>query len=294
MAKKWGVDASYEVQHRVRLTSGYWMQEREVSQGDWRGVMGTGLREEVEGFLRSEVQVDTGGGKMMTAREFYGAKVGEDVGRYVGVEDDEYPMIYVDWEGAQAYCRELTEKEKRAGRLGEGWKYDLPTEAQWEYACRAGSKEAVYGGEMKILGNLNAPVLDRIAWYGGNSAVGYSGSGMYFQGAIYSSASWPEMAYAGGVCGPRRCGLKAGNAWGLKDMLGNVWEWCGDWLAGYPSSVNGVATDPRGPESGVHRVHRGGGWNGNAADCRAADRYGSQPGNRDSNLGFRPALVPSR
>jgi sulfatase modifying factor 1 len=96
------------------------------------------------------------------------------------------------------------------------------------------------------------------------------------------------------VCGPRRCGLKAGNAWGLKDMLGNVCEWCGDWAAGYPSSVNGVVTDPRGPESGVHRVYRGGCWRLNAANCRAAYRDGVQPGFRSTGLGFRPALVPSR
>jgi formylglycine-generating enzyme required for sulfatase activity len=297
MAKKWGDKWGYqafdEVQHRVRLTSGYWMQEREVSQGDWRGVMGTGLREEIEGFLRSETRVDTGVGKMATVREFFGAKVGEDAGRYVGVEDDEYPMIYVDWEGAQAYCRELTEKEKRAGRLGEGWKYELPTEAQWEYACRAGSKEAVYGGEMKIFGRYNAPVLDRIAWYGGNSAVGYPGSGIFFKGKIVSSASWPQMAYAGGVSGPRMCGLKAGNGWGLKDMLGNVAEWCGDWYGNYPVNRGGLVPDRGGPASGDRRVFRGGTWFADAVGCRAAYRYMAVPAFRISEVGFRAALVPS-
>jgi hypothetical protein len=74
-------------------------------------------------------------------------------------------------------------------------------------------------------------------------------------------------------------------------MLGNVFEWCGDWHAGYPSSVNGVVTDPHGPESGVRRVGRGGGWLDHAADCRAARRGGGQPGFRFHNLGFRPALI---
>jgi formylglycine-generating enzyme required for sulfatase activity len=257
--------------------------------------MGTGLRDEVEGFLRSETRaVDTGVGKMATVREFFGAKVGDDAGRYVGVENDEYPMIYVDWEGAQAYCRELTEKERRAGRLGEGWKYELPTEAQWEYACRSGSRGAVYAGEMKILGTYNAPILDRIAWYGGNSAVGYPGSGIFFKGKIVSSASWPQMAYAGGVSGPRMCGLKAGNGWGLKDMLGNVSEWCGDWYETYPANRNRLVQDPRGPASGSGRVLRGCSWFGQAAHCRAPVRMFGVAALRISDLGFRPALVPSR
>ena len=89
-------------------------------------------------------------------------------------------------------------------------------------------------------------------------------------------------------------GTKRANAFGLYDMHGNVWEWCGDWAIGYASSVNGVATDPRGPESGVRRVGRGGSWFTSAAFCRAAHRGGIQPGYRNPDLGFRPALVPSR
>ncbi len=270
------------------------MQEMEVSQGDWKRVMGSGLRAEVEGFLRSEQEVNVGEGKMMKVRDYYGAKVGEDVGKYVGVEDEGYPMIYVDWEGANAYCEALTQKEREGGRIAVGWRYALPTEAQWEYASRAGSKEEVYGGKMSILGNNNAPVLDRIAWYGGNSAVGYPGAGIYFRGSVYSSAGWEGMAYAGGVCGPRKCGEKRGNSWGLKDMIGNVWEWCFDWYGEYEVKAGGGVVDPRGAVQGVTRVYRGGSWGYDAVHCRSAFRNGNIPASRSNGLGFRLALVPSR
>jgi formylglycine-generating enzyme required for sulfatase activity len=293
MAKTWGRDSGDEVRHRVKLTRGYWMQEMEVSQGDWKRVMGSGLRAEVEGFLRSEQEVNVGQGKMMKVRDFYGAKVGEDVGKFVGVEDEGYPMIFVDWEGARAYCEALTQKEREGGRIGAGWRYELPTEAQWEYACRAGSKEEVYGGKMSVVERFNAPVLDRIAWYGGNSAVGYPGAGIYSRGKVYSSAGFEGLAYAGGVCGPRKCGEKRGNSWGLKDMIGNVWEWCVDWYGEYGVKAGEGVVDPRGAGQGVKRVNRGGGWSSHAVSCRSANRNGGNPALRDCDLGFRPALVPS-
>ncbi len=264
-----------------------------MSQGDWKRVMGSGLRAEVEGFLRSEQEVPVGQGKMMKLRDFYGAKVGEDVGKYVGVEDEGYPMIWVDWEGARAYCEMLTQKEREGGRIGAGWRYELPTEAQWEYACRAGSKEEVYGGKMSVFGKNNAPVLDRIAWYGGNSAVGYPGAGIYFRGSVVSSAEFEGMAYAGGVCGPRKCGEKRGNSWGLKDMIGNVNEWCFDWYGVYEVKGGGPVVDPRGAVQGDRRAFRGGSWLDVAVGCRSAIRGGSVPASRHFILGFRPALVPS-
>jgi formylglycine-generating enzyme required for sulfatase activity len=268
------------------------LQEREVSQGDWRRVMGRGLREEVEAFLRSEQKVEPGGGKMTKVLNSSRAKAGEDLAKYTGVQDEGYAMIYVDWEGARSYCEQLTQRERKAGRLPAGWKYALPTEAQWEYACRAGTREAVYGGDMKIVGEYNAPVLDRIAWYGGNSAVRYPGAGMYFRGNVVSSGGWKGMASAGGVCGPRMCGQKAANGWGLRDMIGNVWEWCGDWYGEYEAKEGGLTVDPRGPVQGVGRVVRGGCWHRSAAHCRAARRGKSAPGSRDLFMGFRPVLVP--
>jgi formylglycine-generating enzyme required for sulfatase activity len=291
MSKSWGWDASGELQHPVKLTRGYWMQEREVSQGDWKRVMGGGLSVEAECFLRSEREVLVGGDKPMKLRDFFAANVGENVGRYLGIEDDDYPMIYVDWEGAKAYCEEITQKERLAGRLDSGWRYALPSEAQWEYACRAGSKDAVYSGMMSVLGKCNAPVLDRIAWYGGNSAVGYPGAGIYFRGGIISSAGWEGMAYVGGVCGPRRCGDKASNDWGLKDMIGNVFEWCSDWFGEYGGSARGPVIDPIGPHQGTAKIRRGGAWDFGALACRAGCRYVADPAFRGSDLGFRVILV---
>ena len=122
----------------------------------------------------------------------------------------------------------------------------LPTEAEWEYACRAGTT-GDYAGN-----------LDDMGWYDKNS---------------------------GGQTHP--VGQKKPNAWGLYDMHGNVWEWCGDWHGDLPGG-----DDPVGPASGSRRVIRGGGWYRDACDCRSANRSGRGPGNRNCDLGFRVALVP--
>jgi formylglycine-generating enzyme required for sulfatase activity len=293
MAKKWGWDASGEIRHRVKLTRGYWMRETEVSQADWKRVMGSGLREEAERCFRSEDEVPVGGEKKMKLREFFGAQVGDDVQKFLGVEDSDYPMFFVDWMGAKSFCERLTLVEKESGKLDAGWRYDLPTEAQWEYACRAGSSTAVYSGEMRIDGKNSAPVLNGIAWYGGNSAVGYSGRGMLFRGSFTNSVNWEGMAFSGGLCGPRKCGDKASNLWGLSDMIGNVSEWCLDWYGPYSPKGATTAVDPKGSSPGLIpiRSSRGGSWIFGPAFCRAATRGGGAPSYRSNDLGFRPVLL---
>jgi formylglycine-generating enzyme required for sulfatase activity len=156
------------------------------------------------------------------------------------------PVENVSWEDAQAFIAKLNENQI----LPQGWKFALPTEAQWEYACRAGEKGPYSGGS-----------LDNVGWYDGNSA---------------------DKTH--------EVGQKKPNAWGLQDMHGNVWEWCADW---YAETLQG-GVDPTGLSSGVSRVLRGGSWDYRASNCRAAYRLRYFPGFRRNDLGFRPALVPSK
>jgi formylglycine-generating enzyme required for sulfatase activity len=164
--------------------------------------------------------------------------------------------------------------------LLEGWGWVLPTEAQWEYACRAGTETAIYSGSLSIKCIHNAPALDAIAWYGGNSSVGYTHTG-------FDTSDWKEKQHPGGTAGVREVGLKQANGWGLHDMIGNVWEWCEDRHGEYAS---GAATDPPGATDCSNRVLRGGGLGGNALFCRAAYRLRFVPESRLYYLGFRPAL----
>jgi formylglycine-generating enzyme required for sulfatase activity len=157
----------------------------------------------------------------------------------------------VSWEDAVEFCRKLSKlrAEKKAGRV-----YRLPTEAEWEYACRAGTTTKYCFGD-------NESQLGEYGWYDKNSG----------------SKTHPV-------------GEKKANSWGLYDMHGNVWEWCADWYGDYPK---GAVTDPVGPATGSLRVFRGGGWNGEAASCRSAGRGGNGPSFRGGNLGFRLALSSS-
>ena len=146
------------------------------------------------------------------------------------------PVEGVSWNDVQEFIWRLN------AAVGEE-RYRLPTEAEWEYAARAGTSGDRYGN------------VDAIAWYDGNSG----------------DRTHPV-------------GQKAPNAWGLHDMLGNVYEWVGDWYGEYPG---GSVTDPTGPSSGSLRVVRGGGWLGYARRCRASYRLIMSPGSRDYGLGFR-------
>jgi formylglycine-generating enzyme required for sulfatase activity len=179
------------------------------------------------------------------------------------------PVENVSWEHVQEFIRRLNV-------LAGGEVFRLPTEAEWEYAARAGTTTAIYNGPMEILGQRNAPVLDPIAWYGGNSGVEYPGG--------WDSSEWPEKQYDHKRAGAHPVGLKTPNDWGLYDMIGNVWEWCGDWYGEYPE---GPVIDPKGPPSGTARVLRGGGWGAFARYCRAAFRFNVAPDIRDNGIGFR-------
>nr|VFK31581.1 MAG: Formylglycine-generating enzyme, required for sulfatase activity, contains SUMF1/FGE domain [Candidatus Kentron sp. MB]VFK75885.1 MAG: Formylglycine-generating enzyme, required for sulfatase activity, contains SUMF1/FGE domain [Candidatus Kentron sp. MB] len=156
----------------------------------------------------------------------------------------------------------------------------LPTEAQWEYACRAGTKTATYGGPMEILGTNHAPTLDAIAWYGGNSGLGFELDNGY------DGSDWPERQYPEhNRVGTHPVAGRVPNSLGLYDMLGNIWEWCRDGFREY--SVE-TAIDPMGPvTAGIKRTVRGGSWNSSARNMRAAARRWGKPDIYMVSLGFR-------
>ncbi len=167
------------------------------------------------------------------------------------------PVEQVSWNDCQDFLQEINRKLP-------GLDLTLPAEAQWEYACRAGSSTALYTGPIEIVDDM-ASALDPIAWYSKNS---------------------------GGETHP--VGQKQPNDWGLYDMLGNVWEWVTDpWHGDYDGAPEDgrVWEDEETEKPGGDRVIRGGSWDGEARYCRSACRGGSEPGSRSDSLGFRCVRV---
>ena len=167
-------------------------------------------------------------------------------------EGKEYAATYVSWEDAQAFCRKLSEKEVAV--------YRLPTEAEWEYACRAGTTTVYHFGD-------NASRLGDYAWFEDN-------------------ADDVGEQYA------HQVGEKKPNPFGLYDMHGNVYEWCRDWY-GEDYYGGSPTDDPTGAAEGSYRVFRGGCWRSGARHRRAAKRGWEVPRPRFEFLGFRVAAVPS-
>jgi formylglycine-generating enzyme required for sulfatase activity len=183
------------------------------------------------------------------------------------------PVETVSWKDCQTFLERLNAKV--------GLSLRLPSEAQWEYACRAGTSTATYAGPMEIKGANNAPILDAIAWYGGNSGLDLELSNGYY------ASDWPEKQFQFDKAGTRPVAKKKANPWGLYDMLGNVWEWCDDdWVEDYsqkfPLSASAESASAR-------RVIRGGSWCSDAGFVRAAYRGHDGPPDRDFNRSFRCA-----
>ncbi len=215
-----------ETQHEVTLTRGFFMQTTPVTRKQWRTfATETNCKDDFEYNWKC---------KAMAEPEF--------------AQEEDHPVCCVSWNEVRAFIEWLNRKEGVES-------YDLPTEAQWEYACRAGTQTAwFFGNEEKD--------LERYAWFEKNS----------------------------GDC-TRPVGKLGANPWGLHDMHGNVWEWCKDWRGDYSSDP---ATDPQGPETGSRRVVRGGSWYDSPRHCRAAYRSYDHPGYRLAHLGFRLVLLPGR
>jgi formylglycine-generating enzyme required for sulfatase activity len=183
-------------------------------------------------------------------------------------EDLSLPVEEVSWSDATNYCAQLTQQETTAGKLPAGWAYRLATEAEWEYACRAGTTTAVYYGNQLLSGMAN---FDGTEEYYSTTGFTNDPSGIYLNQTTTVGNYEP-------------------NAWGLFDMCGNVLEWCQDWYGPYPT---GSATDPTGATTGSARVLRGGSYVHPGEDCRSAQRFSSGPTTSFANAGFRIVLAPS-
>ena len=192
--------------------------------------------------------------KYEVTQKEYETVMGENPSSFKG---ENYPVESVSWIEAKDFCKKLNEIYKEY--LPSGYQFDLPTEAQWEYACRAGTTTALNNGEY-IIDSIICQNLDQVAWYFNNSNYNI-----------------------------HVVGQKKPNEWGIFDMHGNVWEWCRDWYGGYQFLA---VTDPTGPNIGSDRVIRGGCWDSFARFCRSASRRSYSPARRFHILGFRLALVP--
>jgi formylglycine-generating enzyme required for sulfatase activity len=214
-------------QTAVTISRGFWMGKYLVTQGDYLALMGSNP-------------------SYFTTNDSAGNPISPDLTR---------PVETVSWFDATNYCARLTQQERGAGRIGTNSVYRLPTEAEWEYACRGWTSTRFSYGDDPGYTNLT-----NYAWYFDNST---------------------NMTHP--------VGQKLPNPWGLYDMHGNVWEWCQDWDGLYPG---GIALDPQGPATGSHRVVRGGGWNGGAGGCRSASRR--DPGDGYDQNGLRVVLAPGQ
>ena len=238
---QWAIDriSTEGPRHRVRITRPFRLGRHEVTRGHFRQFV------DQTGY-KTEAEQDGKGG--------YGYVDGKWVQdpRFVWSADrgfaqtDDHPVVNVSWNDAMAFCQWLSEKE--------GAEYDLPSEAQWEYACRAGTTTAWYCGE-------SGTGLEEYAW---------------------SSASSSGKTHPAGQLKP--------NGWGLYDMHGSVWEWCADWWT-MDYYARSLLNDPSGSPTGSCRVLRGGSWSHRARLCRSANRSYRSPDYRHCHLGLRLASV---
>jgi formylglycine-generating enzyme required for sulfatase activity len=229
-------------QHRVQITRPLWLSRHEVTIGQFRQFAeGAKYKTDAEQDGRGGFGVVNGEWKQ--APQFvWNADLGFP-------QTDQHPVVNISWNDSVAYCQWLSQKQS-------GWTFTLPTEAQREYACRAGTTTYWHFGD-------NADKLPEYGWFKANSG---------------------DQSHPVGQLKP--------NAFGLFDMHGNAWEWCADWF-GANYFANSPVSDPGGPQAGSQRMHRGGGWDAHAGNCRSANRAEVDADWRTCVFGFRVAASPS-
>jgi formylglycine-generating enzyme required for sulfatase activity len=250
----------YQEEGRQVSLSAFYLGSRELSVGEFRRFVGeTGYRTGAE---------QTGGAFVYDgAAGEWEFQAGADWRRPGFRQDDDHPVVNVSWFDAIEYCNWLSAKEGlKPAYLVSGeeviWDreadgYRLPTEAEWEYACRAGTTTPFSTGQRISTAQAN---------YDGNFPYNNSNKGLFRRAATAAASFQP-------------------NSWGLYDMHGNVWEWCWDFYG----LSGGEAIDPPGPNTGAHRVNRGGGWDSAAKYLRSAARSSDFPETAGGSLGFRLA-----
>jgi formylglycine-generating enzyme required for sulfatase activity len=271
-----GTESDEHPQHTVTLTRSFYLQSTEVTNEQYRQMAqwaydrgyatatSSSLRDALDGSTQELLDLDGSYCEITFSNGTFGLR---DAG--YGINPD-HPVKWVTWFGSAAYCDWLSLHAGLPRAYNHStWQcngnspytaagYRLPTEAEWEYACRAGSTTAFANGPITYIGCSPVdPVLNQIGWFCGNDQ------------------RWTSAV-----------GQKSPNAWGLYDMHGNIWEWCNDFYSSYSS---GPISDPVGPASGSYRMTHGGGWNFSARTCRSANRSWGNPDYSYDYYGFRPA-----
>ena len=260
--------------HKVRITKPFYMGQHEVTLGQF-------MMFRLDADYKIDGERD---GKPMTGYGKNGERIESTAFRPWApgwnVEPD-HPVGYVSWNDAVAFCDWLSRKE--------GKKYRLPTEAEWEYGCRAGTNSRYYSGNAPedLIGFANTTDADRAALFPGKTVDVFDKSG----NKTGEKIPYPFLSQHDGYAWTAPVGHFRPNSFGLYDMHGNSWEWCSDWF-GEDYYKQSPIDDPKGPPTGPIRVSRGGAFDNSPFTLRCARRDGGTPESHDNHDGFRVVLEP--